>query len=140
MPERVYFLIKLLACNFIKKETLAQVFSSEFFEISKNKLFREHLRWLLLKIMRMVLFNFFYAQMKFQAFNNPANSVIVFSRRNWITYSVLLCCPSHCFYKVNAIVITHFNHNFLIINLKRPSVQKMVKHTFKTFQHLMQDF
>ena len=30
-------------CNFIKKETLAQVFSWEFCEISKNTLFREHL-------------------------------------------------------------------------------------------------
>ena len=27
------------ACNFIKKETLAQVFSCEFFEISKNTFF-----------------------------------------------------------------------------------------------------
>ena len=35
---RVPFLIKLQAqaCNFIKKETLAQVFSCEFCEISKN--------------------------------------------------------------------------------------------------------
>ena len=34
---RVSFLIKLqAACNFIKKETLAQVFSCEFCEISKN--------------------------------------------------------------------------------------------------------
>ena len=35
---RVSFLIKLKtwACNFIKKETLAQVFSCEFWEISKN--------------------------------------------------------------------------------------------------------
>ena len=35
---RVTFLIKLqaLACAFIKKETLAQLFSCEFFEISKN--------------------------------------------------------------------------------------------------------
>ena len=35
---RVSFLIKLqaLACNFNKKETLAQVFSSEFSKISKN--------------------------------------------------------------------------------------------------------
>ena len=32
-----------LACNFIKKETLAQVFSYEFCEISKNTLFTEHL-------------------------------------------------------------------------------------------------
>ena len=31
------------ACNFVKKETLAQVFSSEFCEISKNTFFIEHL-------------------------------------------------------------------------------------------------
>ena len=37
---RVSFLIKLLACNFIKKETLAQVFSCEFWEISKTTFFR----------------------------------------------------------------------------------------------------
>ena len=37
---RVSFLIKLqAACNFIKKETLAQVFSCEFCEISKNNFF-----------------------------------------------------------------------------------------------------
>ena len=30
------FLIKSQACNFIKKEALAQVFSCEFCEISKN--------------------------------------------------------------------------------------------------------
>ena len=37
---RVSFLIKLqpYACNFIKKETLAQVFSCQFYEISKNTL------------------------------------------------------------------------------------------------------
>ena len=33
---RVSLLMKLQACNFIKKETLAQVFSCEFYEISKN--------------------------------------------------------------------------------------------------------
>ena len=33
---RVSFLIKLQACNFIKKETLAQVFSCEFCEVSKK--------------------------------------------------------------------------------------------------------
>ena len=33
---RVSFLIKAWACNFIKKETLTQVFSCEFCEISKN--------------------------------------------------------------------------------------------------------
>ena len=31
------------ACNFIKKETLAQLFSCEFCEISKNTFFTEHL-------------------------------------------------------------------------------------------------
>ena len=43
---RVSFLISLQAdaCNFIKKETLAQVFSCEFCEISKNTFLTEHLR------------------------------------------------------------------------------------------------
>ena len=31
------------SCNFIKKETLAQVYSCEFCEISKNTFFTEHL-------------------------------------------------------------------------------------------------
>ena len=30
-------------CNFIKKETMAQVFSCEFYEIFKNIFFTEHL-------------------------------------------------------------------------------------------------
>ena len=34
---------KHLACNFIKKETLAQEFSCEFCEISRNTIFAEHL-------------------------------------------------------------------------------------------------
>ena len=33
----------LMACNFLKKETLAQVFSCEFCEISKNTFFTGHL-------------------------------------------------------------------------------------------------
>ena len=33
------FLHTLGACDFIKKETLAQVFSCEFYEISKNTFF-----------------------------------------------------------------------------------------------------
>ena len=32
------------ACNFIKKETLVQVFSCEFYKILKNTFFTEHLR------------------------------------------------------------------------------------------------
>ena len=38
------FLIKLHAWNFIKKESLARVYSSEFYKISKNAFFAEHLR------------------------------------------------------------------------------------------------
>ena len=37
--------------NFIKKETLAQVFTCEFREIFKNTFFIKHLWWLLLKNM-----------------------------------------------------------------------------------------
>ena len=42
---RVSFLIKLQAevCNFIKEETLAQVFFCEFCKISKNIFFIEHI-------------------------------------------------------------------------------------------------
>ena len=32
-----------VACNFTKKESLAQVFSCEFWEISKKTFFTEHL-------------------------------------------------------------------------------------------------
>ena len=42
------YLYQTQACNFIKKKNLAQVFSCEFCEISKNTFFTEHLRWLLL--------------------------------------------------------------------------------------------
>ena len=35
---------QIQACNFIKKETLAQMFSCEFSEIFKNTFFTEHLR------------------------------------------------------------------------------------------------
>ena len=43
---RVSFFDKVagLACNFIKKETLAQVFSCEFCEICKNTFFDKHLQ------------------------------------------------------------------------------------------------
>ena len=34
------------ACNFIKEETLAQVFSCEFCKIFKSNFFIEHLGWL----------------------------------------------------------------------------------------------
>ena len=39
----------LIECNFIKKETLVQVFSYEFYEYFKNSYFYKHLWWILLK-------------------------------------------------------------------------------------------
>ena len=36
-PPEVFY-----TCNFIRKETLARVFSSEFCEISKNTIFTKH--------------------------------------------------------------------------------------------------
>ena len=47
---RISCLIKLQAApaTLLKKKTLAQVFSCEFCEISKNTFFTEHLWWLLL--------------------------------------------------------------------------------------------
>ena len=53
---RVSFLIKLQAeaCNFLKKETLAQVFSCEFCEIFKNTLFTEHL-WVTVSEIMLIL-------------------------------------------------------------------------------------
>ena len=42
-------------CNFIKKETLAQLFSCEFCEISKNTFSTEHLWWLLLILFELFL-------------------------------------------------------------------------------------
>ena len=55
----VSFLIKLLAeaCNFIKKETLAQVFFYEFCEICKNTFFKEHLRTTASKIWQEKVYN-----------------------------------------------------------------------------------
>ena len=42
-PPEVFFKKRLQACNFMKKENLAQVFSCEFCEISKNTIFTEQL-------------------------------------------------------------------------------------------------
>ena len=47
---RVSSLIKFQACNFIQKETLAQVFSCECYEISKNNFLLNTYGRLLLKV------------------------------------------------------------------------------------------
>ena len=45
-PSEVFYekRCSLEACNFIKKESLPQVFTCEFYENSKNTFFTEHLR------------------------------------------------------------------------------------------------
>ena len=47
-PEPLFFLLK--------KETLTQVFSYEFCEISKNTIFTEYIRWLLLELLTFIDF------------------------------------------------------------------------------------
>ena len=42
-PPEVFYRKRCLACNFIKKETLAQVFSCEYCEIFKTPFFTKHL-------------------------------------------------------------------------------------------------
>ena len=54
------------ACNFIKKETLAQVFFCEFCEISRNIFSTEHLQTTASegsKIYELVLFNNIFVQL-----------------------------------------------------------------------------
>ena len=71
---RVSFLIKLQAeaCNFIEKETLAQVFSCEFWEIFKNTFFIEHLSWLLLNNVRWGNCpNSYWSVWRFFSFSSP---------------------------------------------------------------------
>ena len=43
MKRGVLIQFRKIHCNFIKNETLAQVFSCEFCKISKNNSFTEHL-------------------------------------------------------------------------------------------------
>ena len=61
-----HFFSKLQACNFIKKEILAQVFSCEFCEMFKNTFFTEHLRTTV-SVPRE--FSFFCSETKLLAFN-----------------------------------------------------------------------
>ena len=48
VPESLLNKLQSTAFNFIEKETLAQVFSCEFYEIFENTFFIEQIRWLLL--------------------------------------------------------------------------------------------
>ena len=60
----------LRPATLLKKEALAQVFSCEFCEISKNTFFTEHLRWLLLDLVQFVLRHFTYTDFNKKFFWN----------------------------------------------------------------------
>ena len=77
---RLSVLIKLQAwaCNFIKTETLAQVFSCEFSEISKSTFFKEYI-WATASIKHTqdgyLLFVFFYFQVACNCSNSSKQEV-----------------------------------------------------------------
>ena len=48
--QSLFFNEAIFFNNFIKKETMAQMFSCEFYGIFKNIFFIEHLQWLFLKL------------------------------------------------------------------------------------------
>ena len=58
VSESLFYILKAEASDFIKKVTLAQVFSCEFCEIFKNTFFIKHLRWLLLPVSKWFLLFF----------------------------------------------------------------------------------
>ena len=81
------FLTKLQACNFIKKETLAQVFSVNFEKFLRIPFLTERLRWLLLNTLRLTS-----AIWKLFVFFNHA----VIQKNN--TYSKNICKKQVCLY------------------------------------------
>ena len=54
---RVSFLLNFFYLNFIKIETLAQLFSVDFAKILRTPFFTEHLRWLLLHLIQSCIQN-----------------------------------------------------------------------------------
>ena len=80
-----------LTWNFIWKETLAQVFSDEFCEISKYTFFIKHLWWLLLQIFHLCkskskwkMFQLLKGDL--QMFGNCYTEIDLCSERNWRKY------------------------------------------------------
>ena len=52
LQENTSATVSFEACNLIKKENLAQVFSCEYCEILRTSFFIEHLPWLLLRLQK----------------------------------------------------------------------------------------
>ena len=63
--------VALKTCNFIKEETSTQVFACEYCEIFKNSVFIEHLRWLLLWGIIIIVGNYYHSG--HSGINPPSN-------------------------------------------------------------------
>ena len=87
-------------CNFIRKDSLAQVLSCEFCEISKNTFYREHLWWLLLSI--------------------SVRGEWKHNRMNWVHPFILYSeSNSDSIYLLNSAITTQNNRpNLLKVNIK----------------------
>ena len=91
--------LKLQVCNFIKKETLAQVFSCEFCEISNNAFSTEHLRTTTSQISREIciflksslLFRQFVLSFLFINKTLPLNNLKIKKAMNAKILRVLIC-------------------------------------------------
>ena len=88
---RVTFLIKLLvwACNFIKKEALAQVVSGEFCKIFKTSFFIEHFPWLLLYSVRKCILKVNHKNTKLMyvlKIKMPEKNLLTLLWYSWIIY------------------------------------------------------
>ena len=99
--------------NFIKKETLTQVFSSEFCEISKNRFFTEHPWWVLLDIFTFQWKNILGFSVTIDYF-----SVSWFIFSNWIeiSYSVV-SQASIRYYKITCFMFTKSQLFCLLLHL-----------------------
>ena len=100
------------ACNFVKKETLAQVFSCEFCEISKNifshrtplvaasvlliSRFQNKAKILLLKLSKLILlFDFILNTL----FPNLSGSIFLLRSSNWTFITRFLCVHKSTWYE-----------------------------------------
>ena len=76
--RQMFLILRPQACNFIKKDTLAQVFSCEFCEIPKNTFFTEHL-WTIASSAIHILISFW---MTLVSIENQKFRIIITIRRN----------------------------------------------------------
>ena len=107
-PVSESFLTKLQAqaCNFIKKETLAQVFSYEVCKISKNTFFAEHIQATAsAHVKNLVLFLILESVNMIIVLICCKNMTIIFSKS--VSNSLFVQIVSYCFGK------THLNKYFI---------------------------